>query len=287
MVRALTAPGKDGAVVVEVNAIRHAPLVDKLVACEVARKGDGAQFLAEAQAELGLDLTEDVDRIAFDKNVFAVSGFFEKLTLPAELGAGEAYGDAGRIFHTKSDDGKDVVVGKLGNDLLLTGFNEQTVRDALDRAEGRSPASSPFPDGLAGGEIYGLLGQAFLRDMFAGSSNPVLTSFTTLVTETQVRVAVDDAAALSLDLKTNSADEANDLSRALGGAVAAARAQAAEAGETQLAGLLEQARVKVGDDGRVAFDVAVPGEHLLRMLGCSGDGKPLPPANASRTSQDP
>jgi hypothetical protein len=275
LTRALSSPGKDGAVVIEVNAIRHAPLVEKFLACEQARKGDGANSLAQLQEDLGVDVTEDVDRVAFDKDVLAVSGFFEKLKLPAELGEGEAVGDAGRIFRVKGDDGKEMVVGKLGNDLLFTGLDEAQVRSAIDRAEGRAPAGPSFPDGVAAGEVYGVVGQALLQDLLGSVQDPAAAQLAQVITESRLQVAVDDAAALSLDLSARSADEGRDLGRALGGIVTAARAKALDAGDNELAGLLEQARVDVGDDGRVAFDFAVPGDDLLRMMGCDADGHPL------------
>jgi hypothetical protein len=287
LTRALSSPGKDGALVVEVNAIRHAPLVEKFLSCEQAREGDDANSLAQLQDELGVDLTEDVDRVAFDKNVLAVSGFFEKLKLPAELGAGEAVGDAGRLFRIKGDDGKPMVVGKVGNDLLFTGVDEAEVRSAIDRAEGRAPSGPGFPDGVAAGEVYGLVGPALLQDLLGDLHDPATAQLAQVVTESRVQVAVDDAAALSLDLSARSPDEGRDLGRALGGLVAAARAKALDADDAELAGLLEQARVDVADDGRVAFDFAVPGDELLRMMGCDAEGRPLaagalPPAPPSK-----
>lgn len=281
LTRALSSPGKDGAIVVEVNAIRHAPLVEKFLACEQARKGDGSNALQQLQDELGVDITEDVDRVALDKDVLAVSGFFEKLKLPADLGDGEAVGDSGRIFRIKNEAGAEMVVGKLGNDLLFTGFDEAQVRGAIDRAEGRASPGPGFPDGLAGGEMYGVVGPALLQDLLGSAQDPTVTQLAKVITESRMQMAVDDAAALSLDLTTHSADEGRDLGRALGGLVAAARAKALEAGNAELAGLLEQARVDVADDGRVAFDFAVPGDDLLRLLGCDGEGRPLAEAAAS------
>ena len=287
LTRALSSPGKDGALVVEVNAIRHAPLVEKFLACEQARKGEGANSLAQLQDELGIDVTEDVDRVGFDKDVLAVSGFFEKLKLPAEFGEGEAVGDAGRLFRIKDDSGKAMVVGKVGDDLLFTGFDEAQVRSAIERTEGRAPPGPGFPDGVAAGEIYGLVGPALLQDLLGDVHDPAAAQLAQVITESRVQVAVDDAAALSLDLSARSADEGRDLGRALGGLVAAARAKALEADDAELAGLLEQARVDVTDDGRVAFDIAVPGDELLRMMGCDAEGRPvaadaLPPAPTTK-----
>ncbi len=284
LTRALSSPGKGGALVVEVNAIRHAPLTEKFLACEQARKGDGANALAQLQQELGIDLTEDVDRFALDGELVAVSGFFEKLKLPAHLGEGEAVGDAGRIFRIKDDDGTPLVVGKVGDDLLLTGIDEAQVRAAIERAEGRAPAGPAFPDGVAAGEVYGFLGPQMLQSVLGSFDDPAAAQLARIITESRVQVAVDDAAAMSLDLSARSPDEGRDLGRALGGLVAAARAQAVDADDAELAGLLEQARVEVGDDGRVAFDLAVPGDDLLRLMGCDPEGRPVAAAATPRAA---
>jgi hypothetical protein len=273
LTQALASPGGDGAVVFEVNAIRHSPLVEKLLACEQARGGDGAQGIGELQQELGIDVTEDVDRLAFDKDVLAVSGFFGKLKLPAELGEGEAVGDNTRLYRVKNDEGKAMVVGRVGDELLLSGFDERQVRDAIERAEGRAAATGPgFPADL-GGEVYGLLGPALMADLFGDAKDPMAARLAEVVRESRVQIAVDDAAALSLDLATRTPDEAQDLGKALGGAVTALRAQARQEGKDDLAGLLDQARVVVDERGSVAFDFAVPGDDLLRLMGCDPEGR--------------
>jgi hypothetical protein len=118
------------------------------------------------------------------------------------------------------------------------------------------------------------LGTAFLADLLKDAGDPAMARLADVVTETRIQMAVDDAAALSLDLSARSPDEASDLARALGGVVAAARAKAIDAGDAELAGLLEQARVDA-EGGRVAFDFAVPGDELLRLFGCDAEGKPL------------
>jgi hypothetical protein len=270
--RALASPGKDGALVVEVNAIRHSPLVDKLLACEQARRGDGANGLQTLKEQLGVDVTEDVDRVAFDKDVLAVSGFFQDLKLPEELGAGDSYGDGGRIFKVKDDGGKDMVIGKVGDELLVTGFNEEQVKAAIDRAEGRGTTGPTFPEGLAAGEVYGLVGPAFLKDLMTDVNDPAANRLAEVITQSTVQIAVDDAAALSLDIQARTPDEGKDLGKALGGIVSMARAQAEQDGNEELAGLLEQANIVPRDDGSVAFDLAVPGKDLLRLFGCGENG---------------
>lgn len=280
--RALNSPGKDGALVIEVNAIRHSPLVDKILTCERSRKGDAASGLDTLREELGIDVTEDVDRVAFDKDVLAVSGFFKDLKLPEELGAGEAFGDEGRLFKVKDESGKDIVIGKVGEELIVTGFSEAEVKGAIDRAEGRAAPAAPFPANVAGGEVYGLVGAAFLQDLLSSADDPVAKRLASVITQSTLQVAVDDAAALSMDIQASSPEEGQNLGKTLGGLISMAREDARARGDDELAGLLDQGEVKIRDDGSVALDVAVPGETLLKMFGCDGNGKPLDPAPQKR-----
>lgn len=276
LAKALASPGKDGALVVEVNAIRHSPIAEKILACTAAQKGDAQNGLETLKEQLGVDITEDVDRVGFDKDVLAVSGFFSGLKLPEEMGAGDVYGDGGRIFRVKDDAGKNMVVGKVGDELLVTGFNEDQVKAAIDRAEGRASADSEFPADVVGGEIYGLVGKAFLADLLSNEKDPTANRLLQVVKTTKLQVAVDDAAALSVDIEANSPEEGRDLGKALGGMISMARQQAQANGDDELAGLLDQGAVNIRDDGSVAVDVAVPADTLLQFFGCDAQGKPLP-----------
>lgn len=278
LTRALSSPGQGGAVVFEVNALRHSPLVDALLACRRQQHGDELDGLDFFKSELGIDVTEDVDRVALDAEVFAVSGFFEKLVLPAELGDGEVYGDGGRIFKLEGDKGAPVYMAKVGGDLLMTSSEPAELKAAIDRAEGRAEAPSTFPDGVVGGEVYGTVGPELLQGLvgLGGGGSADLSGLSQMLTTAKVRMAVDDNAALSLDIGTKGPKEGQELARALGGVVAMARSQAVADGRGELAAMLEQAQVVPRDDGSIAFDVALPGNELLKAMGC-----PPLPATAS------
>lgn len=274
LMRALSSPGKDGAVVVEVNALRHSPLVEGLLSCRAAQHGDEVAGLELLKDELGIDLTQDVDRVALDPEVLAVSGFFEKLTLPPEAGDGEGYGDDARIFAMKGGQGKPSYLAKVGSDLVMTSTSVDELKAAIDRAEGRADAPATFPDGTIGGEVYGVVGPALVRSIAAmGGNNEQLDGVVDMLTTSKVRMAVDDDAAISLDIGTKSPSDGAELAKALGGAVALARTRAAAEGQAELAAMLEQARVVPNDDGSIAFDLAVPGDELLKLMGCPSLGQ--------------
>lgn len=275
LTRALSSPSGGGAVVFEVNALRHSPLVDALLKCRAQQQGDEMAGLDLLKNELGIDVTEDVDRVALDAEVLAVSGFFDKLALPAELGDGEGYGDGGRIYTMTDDKGAPAFLARVGTDLVMTSTSADELKAAIDRAEGRREAASTFPDGVVGGEVYGMVGPALLQSLVGmGGGGGQLGGLADMLTTATVRMAVDDAAALSLDIGTKRPEDGTELAKALGGAVAMARSRAASDGQHELAAMLEQARVVPGADGSIAFDLAIPGDELLQLMGC-------PPMKAS------
>jgi hypothetical protein len=266
--RALSSPGKDGAVIFEVNALRHSPVVDALLQCRREQGGDEMAGLDTLKKELGVDVTEDVDRVALDAEVLAVSGFFKELALPEGLGEGDSYGDGGHIYTFKDGD-EEGFLATVGDDLLMTSTDRDQLQAAIDRAEGRAESSSSLPSSLAGGEIYGLVGPALLGELMRlTGANDAVPGLKDMLTSTAVSVTVDRAAALSLDIGTRSPDEGKELAKALGAAVVVARAQAIQADRQELAALLDQAKVVPNDDGSIAFDLAIPGDELLRAMGC-------------------
>ena len=75
----------------------------------------------------------------------------------------------------------------------------------------------------------------------------------------------------------------DELEKSLNGGLALLRAQAEQKGERDVAVLLDQARVERAEGGGLMFDVAVPGDFLLKSLGCGPDGAPLPGAQGGVT----
>lgn len=273
MQRALLGGGAKGAIFVEANAIRHAPLMEKILRC---REKDAADGLTRMKNELGIDPMEDIDRIGFDGDVFVASGFFEDLKLPADIGEGTPYGDAARLWTETTAEGESMVFGKLGNGMLLTGVDDAAVKAAIDRAEGRQAAEvAGLPPGFGQGEIYGTVGAEFIQSLLGGSEDPLAENLARLVTSTTVRMSVGEDAALSLDLQAKDERSGEDLASAVKGGLAVLRAEAENAGDRELVSLLDQARVEPRGDGRFDVDAVVPGDVLLRGMGCDASGTPL------------
>ncbi len=281
-----------GAVFIEVNAIRHSELVERLLAC---RQGDAADAMRRFQDELGIDPLEDVDRMALHNDVFAASGFFEELKLPGEVAAPEAYGDETRIYRLPNVDDPSqpaAVVARVGDGLLLLGEDEAQVKAAVDRAEGRGGDDvKALPPDVTGTEIYGRFGPELLAELLGGPEgappNPLVQRVTEIVTDGTVRVLVDDAVSMSLDLETRDEQAGEDLAKAVGGALAGARQRAEIAGDEELAALLDKARVLKQENGRFGIDIAVPGETVLEAMGCPSSSAPVGANDDGEAATDP
>jgi hypothetical protein len=267
------AQGQSGAVFIEANAIRHAPLVEAMLKCREKENHGG---LEEMKQKLGIDPMEDVDRVGFDGKVFVASGFFAKLKVPEELGAPAVYGDKGKVWSTVDDKGQRAYFGQLGDDMVLTAGSEDELHAAMDRASGKTPVQTPdLPAGFGEGEIYGSVGASFIQSLFSESSDPMTQSLGKLLTSSTVRADVDQDAAFSMDLQAIDDKAGGDLSDAMKGVLAGLHAKAEKDGDDDLANLLEQARVSPSADGHFSLDVALPGETILRGMGCNADGTPI------------
>lgn len=272
---AMTPPGGADVVFVELNAIRHSPVAERIIRC---READAMRAFDRMKENLGIDPTEDIDRLALGANVVGLSGNFSSLQVPAELGEGTPVGETGRVFTAKNDEGGgDVYLARVGQDLVLTGASRADIEAAVLRAEGTGEAGEPLRFSGAPGELYGRFGPTLLGEVLRGVDDPLVARLRELVDDGVVRATVDDNVSLSVDVTAKDAQSGTDLAQAIGGAVSAARMNAISRGDTNLARMLEQARVVPHDDGRFDVDLAVPGDVILDSLGCGPDGTPRPP----------
>jgi hypothetical protein len=285
MQRALLPPGGKGAVFVEVNAIRHTPLMEKVLKCRESEMLDGLNAMKN---ELGIDPMEDLDRVGMMQDVVAASGFFQDFKVPKELGEGSKYGDTGTIWKTKNDDGEDMYFAKVADGMLMTSSNESSLHAAIDRAEGKGPVGEPLDPQLSKAEMYGAVDGALAAQLLGSSGNPQAVALAGAIAQANMRMNMDENVAASFDISGKTPQQGEDLRKALTAALAVARAQAQAQGEDELASLLEQARVDPQSDGNFGLDVAVPGELVLKSMGCDQDGNkpaappapPAPPADA-------
>lgn len=264
VVAAISSAENVSAVFIEVNAIRHSPIIEEAIRCLEA---DTDAELERLRQELGIDLTKDIDRIALGQDAVAISGFFEDLKFPAEFGDGVAYGESGTLFEVPMGP-KNSHLARIGEGLLLLGPDEASLRAAVDRVEGRASFPPPNTPEGAPSEIYGTVDATFLSKLLAAGSNPQMEQLGALIEQSQIRVLFDDAVSVSLDVQAKTPEQGRDLAKTLRGALAALRREAAQEGQLDVASLWEQARVLPGDGGAFGIDFAVPKTAFLGALGC-------------------
>jgi hypothetical protein len=264
-------PGSGSALVLEANAIRHGRLGEVLLACQEQRQREGMERL---KAEVGIDPLKDVDRVAFDGPVMAVSGFFQSARL---AGAGLApRGEEGgaTLWAAEGRGPPDVALWR--GQLLLLGPPEE-LRAAVARLEGRAPPSKPaLEPNETYGEAYGVFSGDELQRMLGGAE-PLAARLAGLAQE--VRFHVDAMQAIAARVNVSGADPVGlaDAAKSIGAALAVARAKAALDGDQDLSELLEQARVVPSSRG-FAVEVAVPEETLARWLAFCRERAAHPPS---------
>jgi hypothetical protein len=254
-------------VVFEANALRHSRLGERFVAC-MLRRDPGA--FEEIREETGIDVLKDVDRVAFAGEAVVISGFFDRMRRD-RLEQGGAlvasrYGDAATVWTPRPDPASEEVpsevIGAWKDQLLVIGPDETSVRRALDQVEGRVAPEVALPDEMAYGEAYGVVPGDALRRLFGAAHGELADRLAAAASRVEIHVDAMEDVAIVLDVRGEDPALVEDLSRALGGALAGARLEAQMRDDRRLADLLDQARVALQGEGAFSLELAVPAERL-------------------------
>ncbi|RMG11031.1 MAG: hypothetical protein D6729_18535, partial [Deltaproteobacteria bacterium] len=200
-----------------------------------------------------------------------VSGFFEGVDFDRLLeDRGRApYGDAAVIYAPRPGGGSEgsEAIGIWDDSLVVVGPSEEAVRAAIDRIEGRAPLEPGALDVFdAYGEVYGRLGPTLLARIAAGFDPTLEARINEIVEAMELHVDAQRDIGMRLSVRGRRPEEMEQLARALGGALAAARLAAQESGDEDLARLLDYAEI---DPAGAYFDLrlAVPFEFIEEKLG--------------------
>jgi hypothetical protein len=267
---------KQPLVVLEANALRHSRLGELFLECLFSRPGKDP---FEPIREFGIDPLKDIDRVAVTEQGIVVSGFFERARfdqIESESDV-ESYG-AGRLFTPRTASGVEApsVLGTWGPNVLVFG-ERPFVAQAVDRVEGRIPASAPIiPESLTYGEAYGVVSGVAIAELFGAQSD---LGRKLAAVASRIELHADAMRDVVVTAKVSGADERSveDLGSALGAAMAVARLQARARGDDRFVQLLEYARVIRGS-GEFWVELAIPVAALEEWFaGCGAR-----PAPASR-----
>jgi hypothetical protein len=277
---ALSAPDAGRAVVFEANALRYSPIGQLLLACLASSTGgpDGGRSPLDEIRELGVDPLQDLDRVAVGDETVVLSGDFSRLKWDAIAGLAnvsvEPYGTAGQIrsFGPTADGGPGPAVATWGSQLVLIAPTPAAAQATLDRIEGRSPTGQLLSDTQAYGDVYGMLSGAALGEMLGPADTPLSAQLQAAAQSVELHLDATRDVGLVATVRGQDSAQLEDLGRALGGALAAARAKAVLTGDTEAASLLEYAQVFPRGDN-LRLEMAVPFEVLQSMLAFCG-GRP-------------
>lgn len=265
------------AMVIEANAIRHSPIGQLLLECLMKRSGDDLQRFRE---ETGIDPLEDLDRVVVTDDGLMVSGHFGNSRLKKLLSEREAtdyaYGDEARIYEPPTtymlpDGGvaqrrNPMAMGLWNDQMLVFGRSPDGVKEVIDRVEGRGPDEPPvISEGSTYGEMYGVVSVEQLKKMFPPEQRELAERLAEVAQN--VELHMDTRSDFAMVAEVRGVDEAKvtDLGKSLGGALSLARMKAQAEGETELAQLLDFAKVRP-DGTEFKLELAVPLEIIQERL---------------------
>ena len=262
--------GGGSAVIVEANALRNSPIGELLLACVMG--GGRRNPIDELRERAGVDVLQDLDRVALTPHGVAFSGNFAKARWDGLLGEGATpatYGAQGRVYQLprEDDDGPGVLV-TWGDQLVMLAPDDAQARAAVDRLEGRAPVVPVIGEEQTYGEIYGVLAAADLAKLLPPEQAELAARLREVAQRVELHVDATHDVGIVADVQGADPAQVEDLGRSVGGLLAAARVQATAEDKPELAEILELARV-LQRDGAFVLEVGLPLELLAeRLAGC-------------------
>ena len=278
---ALSGGGKS-AVVVEANAIRNSPVGKLLLDCllDISRENPIDQLKREA----GVDLLQDLDRVAMTDDGVVISGHFANARwddLFRPRASSDRYGDSATLYRplarevTLPDGGRitrqpEESVAVWGDQMLLMGDNDDAVRAMIDRVEGRGAVQPLLGESQTYGEIYGVISAEDLARIFPTDQFELAERFKSAASRIEVHVDTSSDVGIVANVKGTDPSQVEDLGKSMGAALSVARLGAQREEEKELAELLELANVKPDGDS-FKLEMAIPLEMLEKQLSRCGE----------------
>lgn len=271
------------AVVVEANAIRNSPVGKLMLDCLLAESRENP--IEQLKRESGVDVLQDLDRMALTDEGAIVSGHFGNArwdNLFKERATSEKYGDNATLYHpiprevALADGGRATrqpsqSLAVWGDQMVLVGDSDDALRAMIDRVEGRSPVGTPpLNEFQTYGEIYGVISGDDLAKMFPSDQGDLADRFRTVAQRIEMHVDTSSDVGIVADVQGVDTAQVEDLGKSLGAALAVARVGAQQQDEKDLSELLDLAKVRPEGD-RFKVELAIPLQMLERQLSKCGE----------------
>ncbi|WP_437726201.1 hypothetical protein [Sorangium sp. So ce861] len=263
LLTALPTDKATSAVVFEASAIKESPAGKLWLDCMLAKLE--MDSFDELEDEFGIDVREDIDRIAATSGpLVVVSGQFPSARFDSLRRSRRAYGARGTLF--EEEEGRSPAFGRWGDGLLLVG-DAEAVEAAIDRLEDKvAPAPPVIPEWASYGDAYGVLSADDVAELLEGSQPDIAERLRGAVSQVELHVDASEDVAIVADVTGPMAADVDDLGKTLGTALSLARLKAQSDGEEQLVELLDLARVSPRK-GRFSMDLALPLPMIQEAMG--------------------
>ncbi|OJT22439.1 hypothetical protein BO221_21905 [Archangium sp. Cb G35] len=286
------------AVVIEANAIRHSPIGEMLLECLMNREG---AELERFKKETGVDPFQDLDRMVLTDDGVILSGNFGddrlKNLLSSRGSTNYDYGDSARLFEPQNErtlpDGSverrrnGPQVGLWNNQMLVFGRSADGVKQVIDRVEGRGPDEPPvISESSTYGEMYGVISAEQLKKLFPKEQQELAARLAEVAENVELHVDASSDFAMTAQVKGPDAAKVTDLGKSLGGALSLARMQAQAEGKTEMAQLLDFAKVRPDGD-EFKLELAVPLEAIKQQLAFCREQQSAQDAKSQEASPTP
>ena len=269
LLSAAAAPGTSVVVLLEVGALRHSLAGQLLLDClaSLDEADDGPSLALGALREQGLDLLQDLDRVAFVDGAVMASGDFSRVNRDALLPftTHETYRTDGQLrsSHTGAIGAEAPVFATWGTKLALMAPTREAAMAALDRVEGRSHTEALLSESVAYGDLYGMLRGTALRFVFGPPDTPLSAHVQAAARSVEFHLDATRDLLLLARVRGDDPGRLRALAQALTDALAQ---QLSEATGSRTAELLERAQVMVRGN-EVDLEVTIPHDVLKRQLG--------------------
>lgn len=296
MLAALASTGKRSAVVVEANAIRNSPIGQLLLDCLAARsRGRGRPNpVEEIKQKVGVDVLQDLDRVAMSEGGMFVSGHFDNARWGEAFkdnATSSSYGEGATFWRmnprTLRDGGtsqSNEVVATWQNQLLFVADSPEEAQAIVDRLEGRAPVSEPLiTEQQTYGEIYGVLSAQDLAKVLPPEQAALADRFRSAADRVELHVDTSKDVGIVAQIRGQDSSQVTDLGKSLGAALSLARLKAQADGDQNVSEFLELARV-APDGDQFKLEMALPLALLEKHLAWCRDSS-IPPPGQSRPDE--
>ena len=256
---------RNGAMVIEANAVKNSPIGDLLVECITS--ADDGERLKRVRERTGIDPLTQLDRVAVTDDMVVLSGNFQNMKTDVLSGPATQFGDSAQLYQlTRPDGGPGNTLGAWGGQLIAMSKDAEKVKQTIERIEGKRPIEpGALNDQQAYGEIYGVIAPEEFAALVA-EDNPELAERLGEVAE-RVELHIDTSGDVGVAARvdaTNAAD-AKEMTKALGAAMSLARLKAKAEGKDDVADLLDMGKV-VADGSGFRLEAGVPQQWIENAL---------------------